>query len=121
MADTFPQNEANNMSHKFLELLKHYDRPAMESLLHANFTLWHNYEAGELHGAAFWEHMDTHFSGSRDLHFDDVRVNTTTFGWVQQHTVHTQDGNGNSREIPACLVFHVEDDRICRIEEYLAP
>jgi ketosteroid isomerase-like protein len=53
-----------------------------------------------------------------DVRYDDVRRHPIESGYVQQHVVRGSAPSG-PLDMPACLVVHVQDGLIARIEEYL--
>ncbi len=52
------------------------------------------------------------------LRYEDVRVELTETGFVQQHTMRGSTLAGEPFESHACIVARVEDGRIRRIDEY---
>ncbi len=55
----------------------------------------------------------------KELRYDDVRVQATPGGFVQQHVLRGIAPNGKSVEAHACLVAQVSGGRIVRLDEYI--
>ena len=55
----------------------------------------------------------------RDRRYEDVRLQRTPTGFVQQHVLRGATASGKSLSVPACLVGTVADGRITRLDEYL--
>lgn len=54
----------------------------------------------------------------KQLRYDDVRVQPTATGFVQQHVL-CGEAPGGALRVRACFVATVHDGRIIRIDEYL--
>jgi ketosteroid isomerase-like protein len=55
----------------------------------------------------------------RDLRYEDVRIQPTAVGFVQQHVMRCVAPSGEPVEVHVCLVAEVRDGRIARIDEYM--
>lgn len=55
----------------------------------------------------------------RDLRYEDVRLQRTPTGFVQQHVLRGATASGKELAVPACLVGTVAHGRITRLDEYL--
>lgn len=91
-----------------LELLMHED-----CMVHANFLPVPNNRTTTL-AILRWLHENV-----RDLRYDDVRIQLTDSGYVQQHVLRGIAPGGSELRAPACLIVTVHDGRITRIDEYL--
>ena len=54
-----------------------------------------------------------------ELRYEDIRVQPTPTGFVQQHVLCCRSATGVEVRAHACLVATVEDGRIRRLDEYL--
>ena len=97
-------------------------------------------EAGDVEGAAdfyaedvvTWRNIDGRelakpqvlrilgfLAGLEDLAYEDVRIQETGSGFVQQHVLSCQSPLGEPVRAAACLVGSVESGRLVRLDEYL--
>ena len=58
-------------------------------------------------------------AGLDDLAYEDVRIQETQGGFVQQHILTCKAPSGESVRAAACLVASVRDGRLTRLDEYL--
>jgi ketosteroid isomerase-like protein len=94
------------------------DTEAISPFYADDVEVWHNVtghaldRAGSLDLLRYWtDHVD-------DLRYEILERNVYEGGAVQRHVVHGRS-NGTTIAAPVCIVFHVADDRIARIYEYL--
>jgi ketosteroid isomerase-like protein len=97
-------------------------------------------EAGDVDGAADWYAEDVvtwrnldgrelakpqvrkilaFLSSLEDLAYQDVRIQETADGFVQQHVLCCKSARGEDVRAAACLVATVRDGKLARIDEYL--
>lgn len=97
-------------------------------------------EAGDVEGAAgfyaedvvTWRNIDGRelakpqvrrilefLSGLDDLAYEDVRIQETETGFVQQHVLTCTSPGGEPVRAAACLVGTVRDGQLARLDEYL--
>ncbi|OAI42487.1 hypothetical protein AYO38_03135 [bacterium SCGC AG-212-C10] len=55
----------------------------------------------------------------RNVRYEDVRVQPTPAGFVQQHVLRATTAGGKDVELPACIICDVVDGKITRLAEYL--
>jgi ketosteroid isomerase-like protein len=57
--------------------------------------------------------------GVSNLRYEDVRVQPTPTGYVQQHVLRATAADGREVASPACLVVTLEGGLIVRLDEYM--
>ena len=55
----------------------------------------------------------------RDFRYEDVRLEPTATGFVEQHMTCGTSPSGKPFAIPACIVCTIIDGRVSRLDEYL--
>ena len=53
------------------------------------------------------------------LRYEEMRVQPTPSGYVEQHVLRGTLRDGSTLEVPACLVVTVVDGLITRLDEYI--
>jgi len=95
------------------------DTAAIERLYHADMTGWQNFSGRELNRRQMLKIIGLVMSGVKDLRYDDIRVQVTPRGYVQQHVLCATAPDGTAIACPACLVVELAGDQIVRIDEYM--
>ncbi len=94
------------------------DVDAVRSLYAPEIRIWHNYDGvaqtmDENLGVLRW--LVANVSNRR---YEQVKLQRTDAGFVQQHVLTGTGANGAKLELPACLLGTVKDGKIVRIDEY---
>lgn len=111
--------ETETLATAFIAAIETGNIPRLYELCSKDVVIWHNNDNLEvdLDNVArilTWLHANV-----RDLRYADVRRRAFAGGYVQQHVLRGVAPSGDELRLPACLIMHVSDGLITRIEEYL--
>jgi ketosteroid isomerase-like protein len=95
------------------------DVAAVEELYGDDLIGWQNFTGRELNRRQMLKIVRVLGGDVKDLRYDDIRVTTTSRGYVQQHVLRATARDGRAVECAACLVVQVADGKIRRIDEYM--
>lgn len=116
-----PQANYLDVAQRFIDALNNNDGAAVRQIYHPQARIWHNFEEGlqsvdknvkTLH----WLH-----SKLERLHYDVVRLEPLSNGYLQQHVLRGETTTGVEVALHACAICTVEDGQITALEEYLDP
>ena len=87
----------------------------------ADATIWHNYDQINQSAEQNVKSVGWIRKLMPDLRYDNIRRQATSDGVVQQHNLRGTARNGDSVDIPACIVFHLGGSplRVQSLEEYV--
>ena len=106
-----------NIARRLIECVTSGDADGVAGLYHDDIACWRNLDGRELVKKQALSVV--RFLGTlRDLRYEDVRIDPTPDGFVQQHVLCCTGPKGEAVRVPACLVAKVEGSRIVRIDEY---
>jgi ketosteroid isomerase-like protein len=103
---------------RFIEVASARDIEGMRSLYAPDMVMWHNTDCIELSAD---DHLTTYKSNTAPLKsivYSDVRIMPTDDGYVQQHLITADLGEGREMKIACCVVARVKDGKITRLDEY---
>jgi len=113
------QAEARDLGQRFVRALEMKDMDGLLSLLSDDFTLWHNVTGRRLENGAGQDFLVGYFPTMKFLKYRDIRILPTQDGWVQQHRLDSETGDGTAiRDLDAILVIRAKNGKIHGIEEY---
>ena len=114
-------SEANTraIAKQLIDAITAGDRDAIERLYHADLVGWQNFSGRELSRRQMVKIIGLVMSSVKDLRYDDIRVDVTPRGYVQQHVLRATAPDGRAIAVPACLVVGLSGDQIVRIDEYM--
>jgi ketosteroid isomerase-like protein len=95
------------------------DVATVESLYADDMVGWRSFDQKELGKKPMLRVIEFLVKHVRDVHYENIRVETTPSGYVEQHVLHATAPDGTKVAVPACLVVEVRDGRIRRLDEYL--
>lgn len=95
------------------------DLESVAALYHDDAIVWRNVDGRELVKKQMLKVVAFLASEVKELAYTDVRVQGTSAGFVQQHTLCGVAPSGEKVRVHACLVATVEAGRIRRLDEYL--
>jgi ketosteroid isomerase-like protein len=95
------------------------DIAAVEELYAPAIVIWHNYDGVEQSLSENLRTLRWLTRNATDLRYEEIRLQETPRGFVQQHVLRATGPGGVRLEIPACIVGTVNDGQITRIDEYL--
>jgi ketosteroid isomerase-like protein len=82
-------------------------------------VIWHNFDRLEQCLEDNMKVMAWMGRNVTGISYDEVRVQVTANGYVQQHVLRGTTKDGTKLEVPACLIVTVTDGKITRLDEYL--
>jgi len=92
---------------------------AVDALYHDDAVVFQNTSGATLSKRKMLGIIRFLATGVSELRYEDVRVQPTSTGFVQQHVLACRSAAGVEVRAHACLVATVEDGRIRRLDEYL--
>jgi ketosteroid isomerase-like protein len=90
-----------------------------ERVYQPDVVIWHNFDQAEQHLEDNMKVMAWMGKNLTGLSYDEVKVQATPDGYVQQHVLRGTANDGTKIEVPACLIVTVTDGKISRLDEYL--
>ena len=95
------------------------DVAAVADLYAEDMVGWRSFDQKELGKKQMVRVIEYLVGQVRDVHYENIRVETTPSGYVEQHVLHATAPDGTKVVVPACLVVQVEGGKIQRLDEYL--
>ena len=99
--------------------IKAGDVAGVDALYHDDAIVWRNIDNRELVKKQMLRVIEFLAKQVSELRYEDVRVQATDDGYVQQHTLKCIAPSGEPVEARACLVVKVRDGKVVRLDEYL--
>jgi ketosteroid isomerase-like protein len=110
-----PHTEA---ARRLIECVTSGDVAGVGALYHDDIRCWRNLDGRELVKKQALKVVG--FLGTLEgLAYEDIRIDATETGFVQQHTLCCTSPKGEAVRVAACLVAEVRDGQILRIDEYV--
>jgi len=113
------EREHVEIARRLIDAIGRGDIAAVEALYADDMTGWRNVDGRELSKRQMLKVVRFLASDVKDLRYDDVRIQPTATGYVQQHVLRATAPDGSPVEVPACLVVSVSGRAIRRIDEYM--
>ena len=107
------------MARQLIAAITAGDVAAVDALYHDDAVVFQNTSGQTLSKRKMLGVIRFLATGVSELHYEDVRVQPTPTGFVQQHVLCCRSAAGVEVRAHACLVATVEDGRIRRLDEYL--
>ena len=120
MPDAFAERSEKNVAaaRRLIECVIGGDLAGVEALYHDDIVCWRNLDGRGLVKKQALKIVG--FLGTLDeLAYEDIRIDATGTGFVQQHTLCCLSPSGEAVRVAACLVAEVRDGQILRIDEYV--
>lgn len=120
MPDTSAERSEQNVAaaRRLIECVVGGDIAGVGALYHDDIVCWRNLDGRGLVKKQALKIVG--FLGTLDeLAYEDVRIEATATGFVQQHTLCCLSPSGEAVRVAACLVAEVRDGQILRIDEYV--
>jgi ketosteroid isomerase-like protein len=95
------------------------DVDGVAALYHDELSAWRSHDKRTLARKQALRVVEILARSLRDLRYEDVRIQPTPVGFVQQHVMRCSAPGGEPVEAHVCLVATVRDGRIYRVEEYM--
>ena len=111
--------ETREIARRLIAAICAGDVAAIERLYHDDLVGWQNFSRRELSRRQMIKIIRLLAADLKDLRYDDIRVEVTPRGYVQQHVLRATAPDGRAIECPACLVVELAGSQIRRIDEYM--
>ena len=111
-------SEAHEIAQRLMAAITAGDVDAVGALYHEDLVGWRNIDGRELNRRQMLSIVGF-LRGVRDLRYEQVRVQATATGYVQQHVLRATAPDGREVTCPACLIVQLDGGRIRRLDEYL--
>jgi len=95
------------------------DVDGVAAIYHPDIVGWRNVDGRELTHRQMLKIVEFLATRVTDVRYEEVQVQPTPGGYVQQHVLRAVAPDGTPVEVPACLVVTVEDGTIRRLDEYM--
>lgn len=93
---------------------------AVDALLHEDAEVWHNFDQVVQDRQAALAGIEGSFASVHQTRYANIRQHPIPDGFVEQHDALMRIApDGPELHVPCCLVVHVADGRIRRLDEYL--
>jgi uncharacterized protein len=111
--------ETREIARRLIAAICAGDVDAVGALYHEDLIGWRNIDRRELNRRQMLKIIGFLARGVSDLRYDDIRVEVTPRGYLQQHVLRATAPDGRAIECPACLVVELSGAQIRRIDEYM--
>lgn len=95
------------------------DVDGVAALYHQDAVCWRNFDDRELAKPQVLKVIRLLGQSVRDLRYEELRVQATARGFVQQHVMRGIAPSGQELRVAACLVATLDGGLIRRLDEYL--
>jgi ketosteroid isomerase-like protein len=116
-SDLDPQSEA--LAADFIAAIEQGNISRLYELCSNDVVIWHNDDNREVDLDRVARILSWLSTNVRGLRYAEIRRRAFAGGYLQQHVLTGVAPNGAELHLPACLIMHVSDGAITRIEEYL--
>ena len=113
------ENEHVKLANDLRGRIETGDVQGVDALYDDRAIVWRNVDNRELVKKQMLKVIEFLATQVTELRYEDVRVQATDTGYVQQHTLRCIVANGQAVEAHACLVVTVEGGKVPRLDEYL--
>ena len=103
---------------RFFDAIEQGDVEAAAAVYAPDAVIWHNTDEAATSREASIAVLRDIVRNLEDRRYADRRVATFATGFVQQHVLIGQMGDGTTFRLPACVVATVRDGLITRLDEY---
>jgi ketosteroid isomerase-like protein len=108
-----------DVARRLIQAIVDGDVAAVADLYADDMIGWRSFDRKELGKKQMLRVIEYLVKNVRDVRYENMRVEVTPTGYVEQHVLHATAPDGTRVEAPACLVVQVRDGRIQRLDEYL--
>jgi ketosteroid isomerase-like protein len=95
------------------------DVDAVAGLYADDAVIWHNFDGIEQPRELNLVVLAWMTRNVDKLRYEEIQRRHFEGGFVQQHVLRGETKAGAALEVPSCLIVHVDEGRITRIDEYL--
>lgn len=107
------------LARKLTERIAAGDVDGVAELYHDELTAWRSHDKRSLVRKQALKVVEILSRQLKDLRYEDVRIQPTPTGFVQQHTMRCVSPRGEPVEAHVCMVASVRDGRIFHVDEYM--
>lgn len=118
MSDTH-EAQMDAIARRFIAAVSAGDVDAVAEIYHDEVGVWRNIDNRTLVKRQALKVVRFLAGAVTDLRYEDLRIQPTATGYVQQHRLCGVTAKGEQLGVAACLVVRVEGGQIVGIEEYL--
>lgn len=111
--------ENDDLADRLFAAIEQGDVDAVAALYADDTVIWHNFDGIEQPSDINLVVLAWMTRNVDKLRYDDIQRHHFEGGFVQQHVLRGETKAGAELEVPSCLVVHVDDGWITRIDEYL--
>ncbi len=109
----------NTLADRFFAAIETGDVTTVGTMYADDAVIWHNTDQIEQPVADNLAVLGWLVKHTASRSYREIRRTLTDDGFVQQHVLHVEFADGRSADLPACLVVHVVDGQIVRLDEYI--
>lgn len=92
---------------------------AVREIYAPDAMIWHNNDGVEQSADDNLRLLRWVVTNVRNLRYENIRLQSTDAGFLQQHVLRGTAPNGRELNIPACIICTVRNGRITRLDEYI--
>ena len=107
------------LARRFFAAVTAGDLDTVRAIYAPDAVVWHNTDGSEQSVDENLRVLAWVARNVQEFRYEDVRLQATESGFVQQHVTKGAAPNGGEFAMAACIVGTVVDGRITRIDEYL--
>ncbi|MBL8549444.1 MAG: nuclear transport factor 2 family protein [Hyphomonadaceae bacterium] len=116
MADT--ENDIRAMATRFFDAIEQGDVDTVAATYAPGAKIWHNTDELENTREENIEVLRNMVRRSKSRKYTERRLQVFSGGFVQQHVLKAERGDGFKLHLPACIVCAVSNGQITRLDEY---
>jgi uncharacterized protein len=113
------QNEVPDVAGRLIAAIEAGDFDAFLACYAPGAVIWHNNDNVEQSPTTVVKVLGWLRKRVDGLRYEELRVQPTPSGYVEQHVLRGTARDGSALEVPACLVVTVVDGLITRLDEYI--
>jgi ketosteroid isomerase-like protein len=107
------------VAQKLTERILAGDVDGVADLYHDDLTAWRSHDGRTLGRKQALRVVEILGRQLRELRYEDVRIQPTPTGFVQQHVMRCLSPRGEPVEAQVCMVATLRDGRILHVDEYM--
>ena len=111
--------DTTEIARQLMHCLLTGDAEGVTRLYHDDFSAWRNFDNRTLTRKQALKIVQILANNLQGLRYDDVRVQPTPSGFVQQHVMRCTAPNGQPVEAHVCMIATVKDGKLLRVDEYM--
>ena len=112
------QNEIRELAVRFFDAIEAGDIETVRGIYSETARVWHNIDGKESSREENLRTLEGFIQAVPTRRYTDRRLSTFDDGFVEQHLLVGELGNGKKVSLPACIVCEVKSGRITRLDEY---